>query len=154
MRNIGGSFGIASMTTFLARRSQRHQNHLIANIAPGDLQARRMLQGMQAWFHLRGFDSYVASRKALAAMYGMVQRHAAMLSFVEAFWVMGVMFLVMLPFIVVLRNPRAKSPPSAPSRSRLTRVEIPSEARSRDNGFLLGVTIKTCTYGPAANQPL
>ena len=34
MRNIGGSFGIATMTTFLARRSQVHQNQLISHITP------------------------------------------------------------------------------------------------------------------------
>ena len=128
MRNIGGSFGIASMTTLLARRSQVHQNHLIANIAPGDLSTRRMLEGMQVWFHQRGFDDYTASRKALGAMYGMVQAHASMLSFVEAFWVMGVMFLVMLPFILLLRKPRPRPQTAAYSTVRLSRVDIPSEA--------------------------
>jgi hypothetical protein len=31
----------------------------------------------------------------MGAMYGMVQQQAALLSFVEAFWVMGVIFLCM-----------------------------------------------------------
>ncbi|HMK24186.1 MAG TPA: DHA2 family efflux MFS transporter permease subunit [Terriglobales bacterium] len=113
MRNIGGSFGIAIMTTFLARRNQFHQNRLIEKITPASLQTRGMLQGMQGWFHSNGSDGYLASRRALAALYGLVQRHAAMLSFVEAFWVMGVMFLIMLPFILLLRN-RAKVPEQQP----------------------------------------
>ena len=37
-------------------------------------------------------------------MYGMVQRQAMMLSFVEAFWVMGVIFLGMVPLLFLLRN--------------------------------------------------
>jgi DHA2 family multidrug resistance protein len=127
MRNIGGSLGIASMTTFLQRRSQMHQNHLVSNIRVGDLQARSMLQEMESWFHLRGFDNYTASRKALGAMYGIVQNHAAMLSFVEAFWVMGVMFLAMLPFLLLLRNPRAKRQPPTRPQVRLTRIEVPPE---------------------------
>ncbi len=108
MRNIGGSFGIAIMTTFLARRTQFHHSRLVENITATDLKTRQMLGGMQAWFHMHGVDRYLASRRALAALYGMVQQHAAMLSFVEAFWVMGVMFLVMLPFILLLRKPRPK----------------------------------------------
>ncbi len=36
MRNIGGSFGIATMTTFLARRQQVHQNQLVSHITPSD----------------------------------------------------------------------------------------------------------------------
>ena len=110
MRNIGGSCGIAIMTTFLARRSQMHQNRLVANITAGDPKTRETLQQMQAWFQAHGADSYTAARKGLAAVYGMVQRQAAMLSFVEAFWVMGVMFLVMLPFIVLLRNAQGIPP--------------------------------------------
>jgi MFS transporter, DHA2 family, multidrug resistance protein len=127
MRNIGGSFGIASMTTFLARRSQLHQNHLIAKIGETDLTTRKMLHSMQGWFHVRGFDNYTASRKALGAMYGMVQAHASMLAFVEAFWVMGVMFLLMMPFILLLRNPRGRAKAPRPPRL-LKKVEIPSRA--------------------------
>ena len=105
MRNIGGSFGIAIMTTFLTRRAQFHQNHLVENVHPGNLRLQEMLAGMQAWFHSSGADKYTAGRKALAAVYGLVQRHAAMLSFVEAFWIMGVVFLVIIPLIFLLRNP-------------------------------------------------
>jgi len=108
MRNIGGSVGIAIMTTFLARRAQMHQNMLVGNITAGNLKTRRMLQGMQGWFHANGVDQSLASRRAWAALYGMVQRHASMLSFVEAFWIMGVLFLAMLPFVLLLRNPRPK----------------------------------------------
>jgi len=113
MRNIGGSCGIAIMTTFLARRNQMHQHRLVENISAGDQKTRETLQQMQAWFQAHGADGYTAARKALGAVYGMVQRQAAMLSFVEAFWVMGVMFLGMLPFIVLLRHAEAKPPKPA-----------------------------------------
>jgi MFS transporter, DHA2 family, multidrug resistance protein len=108
MRNIGGSFGIAIMTTFLARRAQMHQNHLIENIQPGSVETRRMLEGLTSLFHANGADYATASRKALGAMYMMVQRHASMLSFVEAFWLMSVLFFAMLPFLLLLRNPHPK----------------------------------------------
>jgi DHA2 family multidrug resistance protein len=108
MRNIGGSFGIAIMTTFLARRAQFHQSNLVANITPGNLKAQAMLAGMQQWFHIHGIDSVTAHRKALAATYRLVQAHAAMLSFVEAFWLMGIVFLAMLPFLLLLRYSRRR----------------------------------------------
>jgi DHA2 family multidrug resistance protein len=96
MRNIGGSVGVAIMTTFLARRAQLHQNQLVSHITPGNPATQRMLQSAQAYFQAKGFDQFTASRKALAVLYGMVQRQASMLSFVEAFWVMGIVFLLML----------------------------------------------------------
>lgn len=103
MRNIGGSLGIALMTTFLARRSQLHQNRLVEKITAGDLQTQRTIQELAAYFHSKGASQYDASRKALGTIYGMVQRHASMLSFVEAFWIMAALFLAMIPFILVLR---------------------------------------------------
>ena len=103
MRNIGGSVGIALMTTFLARRSQVHQNHLVANVTAGSPQTARLLQGLRANFVAHGIDGVTASHKALGAVYGMVQQHAAMLAFVEAFWVMGVVFLLMLVFLPMLQ---------------------------------------------------
>jgi MFS transporter, DHA2 family, multidrug resistance protein len=106
MRNIGGSFGVAVMTTFLARRNQVHINHLGENITAFDTGTRQTLAGMQAWFIQHGADPVTASRQALGGIYGMVQKHAAMLSFVEAFWLMSVMFAVMLPLVLILRRPK------------------------------------------------
>lgn len=124
MRNIGGSVGIAVMTTFLSRRSQIHQNHLIANVSPGKLQVSGMLKGLQAHFVAQGISAVDAERKALAVMYGMVQQHAAMLAFVEAFWVMGAVFLLMIPFLPLLQYRKLKPTAQKPA--------IPRELRSFD----------------------
>jgi DHA2 family multidrug resistance protein len=106
MRNIGGSFGIATMTTFLARRGQVHQNQMIAHVTPYDHTARKMMFGMRAWFMAHGSNSVDAMKKSMGAMYGMIQQQAALLSFVEAFWIMGVIFLCMLPLLFFLRDAR------------------------------------------------
>jgi DHA2 family multidrug resistance protein len=127
MRNIGGSVGIAIMTTFLARRTQMHQNHLVANVTAGDLKTRMMLRGMQANFYAHGADAVTASRKSLAALYGLVQEHASMMAFVEAFWLMGVVFLLMIPFLPILQYTKRKPPQPEPPRPEklLRRTEIP-----------------------------
>ena len=132
MRNIGGSVGIAIMTTFLARRTQMHQNMLVGNITASSLKTGAMLHGMQGWFHTNGVDQYVASRRAWATLYGLVQRHAYMLSFVEAFWVMGVMFLAMLPFILLLRNPRTKPQLKGPLPPARQTTEIHEELQEEE----------------------
>jgi DHA2 family multidrug resistance protein len=109
MRNIGGSVGIAIMTTFLARRTQLHLNHLVANVRAGDVQTLGYLAGLRVHFHTLGADNVTASHRALGAIYGLVQQHAAMLAFVEAFWLMGVVFLLMLPLLPLLQY--SKRPP-------------------------------------------
>ena len=126
MRNIGGSFGVAIMTTFLSRRTQMHQSQLIAHITPGNAATQRMLHSAQAYFLAKGFDSYAASRKALGALYGMVQQQASMLSFVEAFWVMAVVFLLMVPFLLLLRYSKpAAAQPAAPEPQPVVGVAAP-----------------------------
>ncbi len=124
MRNIGGSFGIATMTTFLARRSQVHQNQMVSHISLFDHNAQNMWLGMKSWFELHGSNPVEASRKALGAMYGMVQQQAMMLSFVEAFWVMGIIFFCMAPLLLLLRNPRKLHPhePRAKKNGREARA--------------------------------
>jgi MFS transporter, DHA2 family, multidrug resistance protein len=132
MRNIGGSIGIAVMTTFLARRSQLHQSRLIENVTPGNPIAGNTLRALQHMFHFRGVDGSTAKRKALAAMYGMVRSHASMLAFVEAFWLMGVVFLLMLPFILLLRYrkpekslaPTDGKPAAVPNQSPSEKEEV------------------------------
>jgi hypothetical protein len=106
-----------------------HQNHLVANVTAGSAQTARLLHGMRTNFLLHGADGVTASRKALGAIYGLVQQHAAMLAFVEAFWLMGLVFLLMLPFLPLLQYSRpvrsAKAVPTteeAGSPSNLSEV--------------------------------
>jgi DHA2 family multidrug resistance protein len=114
MRNIGGSFGIAIMTTFVTRRSQFHQVRLVEHIGAGNTQTLSLLRQMRSFFENAGADAATAQRKALAALYGLVQRHASMLSFVEAFWIMGIVFLLMLPLVLLLQSPRRQYGAPAP----------------------------------------
>ena len=82
---------------------------------------------MRANFIAHGVDAVTASRKALAALYGMVQQHAAMLAFVEAFWLMGVVFLLMLPFLPLLQYVK-HARPIANSALSLTEPLMASQA--------------------------
>jgi MFS transporter, DHA2 family, multidrug resistance protein len=105
MRNIGGSIGIANVTTVVARHTQMHINDLGANITPYALNARMTMQGLAGAFVSRGQDPSTASQNAYAATFGMVARQAAMISFVDSFWLMGITFLVIIPLIYLMKKP-------------------------------------------------
>jgi DHA2 family multidrug resistance protein len=136
MRNIGGSFGIATMTTFLARRGQVHQNQLIVHITPYDHGTQMSVRGMQAWFMMHGSNSVDALKKSLGAIYGMVQQQAALLSFVEAFWIMGVIFFCMLPLVLLLRNARDLHPHEP--KSKATSNGQPAAAQAESEPEMIG----------------
>ena len=106
MRNIGGSVGIAAVTTMIARREQVHTNILGAHINPYDPAAKMRMAGLHHYLVSRGLDSVTAKNRTFAALFGMVQRQAAMQSFVEVFWLLGLIFLLLVPLIFVMRKPQ------------------------------------------------
>jgi DHA2 family multidrug resistance protein len=105
MRNIGGSLGIAGATTLLVRREQLHTNLLGAHVDPYSPQAQSMLEGLRSMFMARGADLVTATERARAAMFGMVQRQAAMLSFTDVFRLLALLFLAMVPLVLLMRSP-------------------------------------------------
>jgi MFS transporter, DHA2 family, multidrug resistance protein len=113
MRNIGGSVGIALMTTFLARREQYHQNMLVEHVTPYSTQTSRMLQHLQQVYLGAHASAADALHQAQAQVYAMVQTQAAVLSYIDAFWVMGALLLAMTPLVLLLRKPARGGQPAA-----------------------------------------
>ena len=113
VRNIGSSVGISFVTTWVARRSQFHQSILVAHLTPYNLKMQEFRGQTGAFLVHRGADWTTAGRGSLAVIYGMVQQQAALLSFVEVFRVMGILFLAIIPFVMLMR--KAKSGVSSPS---------------------------------------
>jgi DHA2 family multidrug resistance protein len=113
MRNIGGSLGIAVATTVLARRQQLHTNELGAHVDVYNPQARAIFEQLRAAFAARGSDLVTAARQAQAAIWGLVERQASMLSFNDVFRLLGMLFLALLPLLFLMRMPRAGRGPVA-----------------------------------------
>jgi MFS transporter, DHA2 family, multidrug resistance protein len=104
-RNIGGSSGIAAVTTLLARRAQFHQSVLVAHATPYDAPYRETLARSTAMLQAHGASAPDAARQAHGIVYGIVQRQSSMLAFADAFWVMAVLFLVIVPLMFLMRRP-------------------------------------------------
>jgi DHA2 family multidrug resistance protein len=105
MRNVGSSMGISFVTTWLARRSQYHQSILASHVTPYDLPFRQAEgQISNLLFFRGGADPTTAGKQAMALIYGMVQRQASLLSFIEAFRVMGIGFLACTLLILLMRR--------------------------------------------------
>jgi MFS transporter, DHA2 family, multidrug resistance protein len=111
MRNIGGSVGIAVMTTYLARREQANQALLIRHVTPYGAPTRQVLHGLQQAFLAAHASAADALHQAEAQVYAMVQQQAAVLSYIDAFWMTGAVLLLMLPLVLLLRGTRQPGPP-------------------------------------------
>ena len=105
MRNLGGSIGIATVTTLVARNEQTNTNTLAANITTGNPRVQNSLEMLRGLFLSHGADAVTANRRAYAAIFAMVQRQAAMLAFNQTYWLLAALFLLMLPLVALMRRP-------------------------------------------------
>ncbi len=113
MRNIGGSIGIAVTGTLLARRRQAFGSLLGEHVTIFDPTTSQVLAQLKAAFLARTGDAVAATNQAYVVLYGMVQRQAAMVSFVTIFRLLGVLFFVMIPLVLLMRKPQGPRKMSA-----------------------------------------
>jgi len=108
-RNIGGSTGIAIIETMLERWGQQHTNVLIAHVNPYSLDSQIMFQKLQSMYMGKGSDVTTAAKRAYATLFGMTQRQAGILSFNQAFQLLGLIFLLVAPLVLVMHRPRTRA---------------------------------------------
>jgi DHA2 family multidrug resistance protein len=104
MRNIGSSMGISFVTTLMARRSQFHQNQLVGSMSRA--RSQELLDQARALFIHHGSDPVTAGRQAMASLYGRVQQQATLMSFIEVFYLLGCLFMLTIPLVLLMRRPR------------------------------------------------
>jgi MFS transporter, DHA2 family, multidrug resistance protein len=112
LRNIGGAAGIAAVQTILARDRQEHFNILGAHVNAYDPSTQLMFQRARAAFIGAGADVSTATQRAYAALFGTVQKQAAMIAFLDGFKVLAFVFLLLLPLIFLMRKPQHHEGPS------------------------------------------
>ncbi len=112
LRNIGGSVGIATSTTLLARNAQVHTNVLGGHVDAYGLTSRLQLQEIAGALAAQGADPATASRQAAGALFGRVQQQAAMMSYNDVFFLMATLFASMLFLIPLMRKPTHHGPPA------------------------------------------
>ena len=102
-RNEGGSVGIAIAATVLGRRAQFHQHHLVEHLTPfAQGFQQRLAEAGHLLFGVAGRDPVTSGRLAEGIMYGVVRRQAAVLAYIDVFWMLMFSFVVFLPFILLL----------------------------------------------------
>jgi DHA2 family multidrug resistance protein len=105
-RNVGASVGIATVTTLLERRTQVHESQLMEHVNVYSAAYRNTLNGLHTVFVSGGKSAADATVRAQAMIGGMVQKQAAMLAFVDNFKLLGVVFLVVIPILLMLKRPK------------------------------------------------
>lgn len=108
MRQLGGSFGIAIITTFISRFSQQHRVDAVAHLNNASFEVQQRVQQLQQGFMAKGFSANEALAKAHQVMDFSVTKQATVLSYMDVFLYLGILFLVCIPFILLVRRGKTK----------------------------------------------
>jgi DHA2 family multidrug resistance protein len=93
-RNLGGSVGIALVTTLLERRSQFHQSVLVTHVTNGDPALQATFAQVTDRLVTIGYSTADAVARGQAAIAATVHRQATLLGVLDCFWVLGALALV------------------------------------------------------------
>ncbi|MET4037604.1 MULTISPECIES: DHA2 family efflux MFS transporter permease subunit [unclassified Bradyrhizobium] len=102
-RNIGGSMGVALAQTVLAQRQQFHQSRLIEHAAPSDLGYQQTIDAMTRYFQAQGSNPSDAAAQAIAWVGKTLQQQVDFLAYIDVFWMLAIIALLMIPTAAVLR---------------------------------------------------
>jgi len=93
MRNIGGSIGIAGLSTLLSVRERFHSERIGESVTVYSGAVRERMQHSAAYFLSQGSDSYSAHMRAIGVIGGVVRRQAFLLAYSDCFLVLGCVLL-------------------------------------------------------------
>lgn len=102
MRQLGGSMGIAALTTAVDRRAAFHRSILSSSMGATDLGPTERVAQLTHQFVSEGFDANLAHTKALASLDGMLQGQSTILAFGDTFVMTLIVFLCMVPMLLLL----------------------------------------------------
>lgn len=106
-RNLGGSIGIATLTTLLARRTQLHQTYLVSHIAPDDPQLQPILKRITESLMHAGAGSVDAAQQAYGQIARSVAQQANILAYIDVFEIFAIACLAVVPLLFFAKRSEA-----------------------------------------------
>lgn len=103
-RNLGGSVGIALLTTRLARLAQEHRTGLVEHISQASEAYRARVDMLQSAIIAHGGSAAEALQKAQAVIAEEVQRQAELLAFADNFRALAILFFCLTPLVLLMRR--------------------------------------------------
>lgn len=104
MRQLGGSFGIAIISTFMSRQNWHHRASLVSHLDASNPTVANRLAGYQHAFEAKGMTPDVALASAYKALEYNVMKQASVMSYMDVFMLVGILFLVCAPFVLMVKG--------------------------------------------------
>ncbi len=104
-RQLGGSVGVALLTTLLARRNVWHRTVLVEKLASGSVAVEERVGNMVGGLVAGGLDPATAKQRTLMVLSGIVNQQASVLSFGDTFRATALLIGCTLPLVLLLGKP-------------------------------------------------
>jgi DHA2 family multidrug resistance protein len=108
-RQLGGSFGIALIGTYLQSRTALHRADLVVNTYAANPAFAERLQGALSHFIALGYSYVKAQAMAYASIDQALTAQALMLSYNDTWMLILKSFIITAPAILVIRKPRGRA---------------------------------------------
>jgi DHA2 family multidrug resistance protein len=108
VRNLGGSIGIAAVSTIETRREQININVLGTHVSHNSPMAMAMMNSLRRHFIASGIDPVTATASARDALFAIVEHQASMMAYNTTFRILAILFMAMIPFVLLMKRPSKK----------------------------------------------
>jgi DHA2 family multidrug resistance protein len=110
MRQLGGSVGIALITTFLSWQNVEHRSDLVSKLDVNSPAVQARVTGIQQSFIAKGMTPDQALKGSYLSLDRSVSQQASVLSYMDAFLYLGVIFLICIPFVMLVKGNKGLKP--------------------------------------------
>lgn len=103
-RQLGGSFGLAAISTFVDYRSAFYRSHVVEDISRYSLATQERLDQLTNMFMSKGAGMVEATQQAYGAINGIVIKNVLQLTYTDAFFYVALFFLCCIPLLLLIRK--------------------------------------------------
>jgi DHA2 family multidrug resistance protein len=104
MRQLGGSFGIAIITTLIARLNQVHRVNLISHLDSTSYAVQQRVIQLQQGLMSKGYSFNESLNKAYKILEFNVMKQSSVLTYIDIFNYLGLLFLFCIPFVLLIKK--------------------------------------------------
>jgi DHA2 family multidrug resistance protein len=104
IRQLGGSFGVAIVGTYLERSIQANRVALLPNISLYNPETTQRIQAFTQGFLAKGYPLNQATQQAYAALEGVLMKQVSLITYSQVFTSLGLFFLACLPLILLVKR--------------------------------------------------
>jgi DHA2 family multidrug resistance protein len=103
-RQLGGSFGIAGISTLLIRFTAENRANLVAHVTASDPATVSRLQMLARGLMAKGTDFWSAQRQALALMDQQLMGQASVIAYSRVYVLSALIILLLIPLLLLVRT--------------------------------------------------